>query len=56
MIAWIRKVLGLCQHKKWRVVQTIPMCGTLDNGKWGVYRHKYILQCQECGDLKTRKS
>lgn len=48
---WLKKLLGLCEHK-WKIIHNINIfenasdeipCGT-----------KIVLQCEKCGDIKTR--
>jgi len=54
---WLRKLFGLCEHK-WKILEKINVYEVDDNGtrttKNPTYS-KYVLQCQNCGDLRTRK-
>lgn len=52
MIGIFRKLLGLCNHK-WIIIKRISTFeteqSTIPNG------YKYVLQCENCGKIKTIK-
>lgn len=45
---WLRKLLGLCQHK-WELRDGFTL--TVNKVKCG---HRYILQCAHCGKIKKK--
>ena len=51
MIRWLRKVLGLCEHK-WKIIDTIRV---RDYRSDQVVGYEKILQCVNCGNLKHNK-
>lgn len=55
---WFRKLLGLCTHK-WTLIQTIEVYETWDGERYPGQAptfHKRVLQCNNCGDIKVRKT
>lgn len=44
---WIRKLLGLCEHR-WVEVRHVRL---LHDGKY--YSDHYILRCDRCGEMKS---
>ena len=52
MLAWLRRVLGLCEHK-WEVIREIDLMdhpGALPRAK------RFILQCERCGNIKAERT
>jgi uncharacterized protein CbrC (UPF0167 family) len=47
---WLRKMLGLCQHK-WTVIRMVDIVGKRGDLP---YATRYVLQCEHCGNLKER--
>jgi hypothetical protein len=45
---WLRKLLGLCQHK-WELRGRVVL--TVNKAKCG---HRYIFQCAHCGKIKKQ--
>lgn len=56
-MSWIRKLLGLCEHR-WARVQIVAVYETWDGkhypGQIPTF-HKHILQCKICGDEKVKR-
>jgi hypothetical protein len=52
---WLRKFFSLCEHK-WSTKQTINVFETDDDDKpRGLPSYtKYVLQCEHCGNIKTK--
>jgi hypothetical protein len=51
MVAWLRRVLGLCEHK-WKLHKEIDLVerqGALPHAK------RFILQCTRCGNVKAKE-
>ena len=51
MIMNWRQFWGICEHK-WKVINNAKIIGNETSSTLG---HIYILQCEKCGDLKTKK-
>ena len=55
MIAWLRRVLGLCQHK-WKIIREKRVYeGHETEGRLPIGAD-FTLQCEHCGDIKTRRT
>lgn len=56
-MSWLRKLLGLCEHR-WARVQIVAVYETWDGkhypGQIPTF-HKHILQCKICGDEKVKR-
>ena len=46
---WIRRLLGLCEHK-WKVINE-QKCVCADMGPYT----RIILQCEKCGNVKGKE-
>ena len=53
MMSLIRKLFGLCDHR-WKIIQTINVEYSNDNGEVVQTFTRYHLQCEKCGDVKKR--
>lgn len=48
-MSWIRKLLGLCEHR-WVILEKHKLTC---NGTY--YADQYILRCDRCGDMKSKE-
>lgn len=47
-MSWLRKLLGLCQHR-WKIIDRVNLrVGSALVG------HRYILQCEHCGWVRKK--
>ena len=53
MIDLIRKLFDLCDHK-WKIIQEVTVEETDDWGDVCGRYTRYHLQCEKCGNVKTR--
>lgn len=57
---WLKKLLGLCDHR-WVIIQTITMYSEIPRTLYEAERAipigtKYVLQCEHCGNIKSKKN
>lgn len=53
MINWIRKLLGLCEHK-WKIIRETSVNVHDDWNNLTDRFTRYHLQCEKCGDVKSK--
>ena len=53
MMNLIRKLLGLCEHR-WVIIREVQM--TSDEALTIPVGTKFVMQCDKCGNIKTKKS
>ena len=56
MIAWLWNIIvgQLCQHK-WKLIEKRPVFVERQAGDLPTY-HKFIMQCEKCGNIKVKKT
>lgn len=54
MIAWLRMVLGLCQHK-WLIHREVVVYASDNSSEKRPIAHEFYLKCEHCGNMKKRR-
>lgn len=53
MIKFLKKILGLCDHK-WKIIKEIDLY-IVHKGKEHTVGTKYVKQCEKCNKFSTKK-
>jgi hypothetical protein len=54
MIRWIRKMLGVCEHK-WTIIRETDVYEKSISLEMPNYRN-IVLQCEHCGNIKVKRT